>query len=132
MSDKFGWQKLARKEAAKRGRKKTARRKKPAKRQRPERPTGTMPFGKYRGQAIASIPADYLEWALRTLKLQEWLRKAMAAVVIKARLSQQNSSPPKNPPVPQASGELRGRYVNGEFWGQDYVPGPATDIPWEE
>jgi hypothetical protein len=129
MSDKFGWQKLARKEAAKRGRKKTARRKKPPKRQRPERPTGTMPFGKYRGQAIASIPADYLEWALRTLKLQEWLRKAMAAVVIKARLSQQTSSPSKNPPVHPAVSRTT-EPVSGPL----YVPytGPATDIPWEE
>jgi hypothetical protein len=38
----------------------------------------------------------------------------------------------KNPPVPQASGELRGHYVNGEFWGQDYVPGLADSLPWED
>lgn len=38
----------------------------------------TMPFGKYRGWAIADLPGDYLAW-LDTIELRDPLRAAVAS-----------------------------------------------------
>ena len=36
-----------------------------SKRRRRQRPLQIMPYGKHRGQRIADVPRDYLEWMVR-------------------------------------------------------------------
>ena len=39
----------------------------------------TMPFGKYKGQPIADLPLDYIEWCLDNLELRPALASAFEA-----------------------------------------------------
>jgi hypothetical protein len=39
-----------------------------------ENSSPTMPFGKYKGEAFAEIPTDYLEWLVKRDNLREPLR----------------------------------------------------------
>jgi uncharacterized protein (DUF3820 family) len=38
-----------------------------------------MPFGKYKGEPVEDIPADYLEWALENCDLRPALQVEMEA-----------------------------------------------------
>jgi hypothetical protein len=42
-------------------------------------PSHTMPFGRHKGVPLQEVPASYLEWAARTLKLSSGLRASVAA-----------------------------------------------------
>jgi hypothetical protein len=79
-----------------------------------------MPFGKFQGQLITSLPKWYLKWAKKNLKqAKPSLKKA-----IKDALSG------KRPVMVNSHGQRTSPPISGPL----YVPytGPATDIPWEE
>jgi hypothetical protein len=42
-------------------------------------PRPGLPFGKYRGQPLAAVPADYLAWLLRSCELRPGLRANVEA-----------------------------------------------------
>lgn len=115
MSDKFGWQKLARKEAAKRGRARPAKRhkqrvvggKKPLGVSGQRKPGDTtLTFGKHKGQAIKRVPKEYLWWCLYHVQgLEPGLARDIVKVVGNGkRYASQRGwvmkplTPPKQPP----------------------------------
>jgi hypothetical protein len=55
-----------------------------------------MPFGRYRGHALSTLPAGYLEWLLG-LPLREPLR---SAVLAEADRRQRNTHAPQAPHAP--------------------------------
>ena len=56
--------------------------------------TPTMPFGKYRGQPLSEIPADYLRW----VEPKEFVRPQLREV-IKKELAQRSSAPTRSSAV---------------------------------
>lgn len=40
-----------------------------------------MPFGKHKGEMLADIPIEYMEWCLENLDLRPRLRNAMESTV---------------------------------------------------
>lgn len=65
MSDKFGWEKAARKDASKRGMRDDRIRTKKNEKANRGKPGGTVfPFGKHNGQPLKHIPKSYLWWVL--------------------------------------------------------------------
>ena len=47
---------------------------------KPPASRAVMPFGKYKGQLIATIPTDYLEWILDNVELKEKVVKKIYKV----------------------------------------------------
>jgi hypothetical protein len=42
-------------------------------------PIGSIPFGKHKDRPLSTVPTDYLQWAVRSLKLSSGLRAALSA-----------------------------------------------------
>jgi hypothetical protein len=54
-----------------------------------------MPFGKYRGEPLSEIPADYLRWVLREVDaLEPWLGEGIRAELQRREQRGRASSPP--------------------------------------
>lgn len=75
MGDKFAWQKLASREAAKRGLRDQTFRKRRKKKRKGAKDM-LMPFGMYKGTRIDRVPVDYLQW-LTTRPLNPDLKYAV-------------------------------------------------------
>jgi uncharacterized protein (DUF3820 family) len=54
----------------------------------------SLPFGKHRGQPLATVPSDYLQWLMRTCRLSSGLRAAVSAELARRGL--------ESPPVPKS------------------------------
>jgi hypothetical protein len=52
-----------------------------------------LPFGRHKNEPLDAVPADYLQWVLRTVKLSGGLRAALAG-----ELSRRGVEPPPAPP----------------------------------
>lgn len=61
---------------------------------------GSMPFGKYKGEALADVPTDYLGWLLDNVELRPPLHWQ---VVEELRRRERPASPP-----PPTSGDMAG------------------------
>lgn len=60
--------------------------------------TLTMPFGKYRGEALENVPASYLRWVLREADCVDdwtWLRPALEAELRRRERAGRGSPPPR-------------------------------------
>jgi hypothetical protein len=57
----------------------------------------TLPFGKHRGQPLPTVPSDYLQWALRKVKLSTGLCAGVAG-----ELARRGEEVPPQPPPPPA------------------------------
>jgi uncharacterized protein (DUF3820 family) len=57
-----------------------------------------LPFGKHAGQALDTVPSDYLAWCVRTCKLSSGLRLALANKLTRRGLAVPPLPPP--PPIP--------------------------------
>jgi hypothetical protein len=69
----------------------------------------TMPFGKFKGQAVGDLPPDYLEWCLANVKdLNPWLRSAMSEAIAAAKFGERVDSAP--PVVARVEQGLKGWY----------------------
>ncbi len=70
MADKFGWEKAARKDAARKGRPASSGRPVKAKPSKGHRKPGstTFPFGKYKSHQLEAIPKEYLWWVLYNIQ----------------------------------------------------------------
>ena len=55
-----------------------------------------MPFGKYMGQKMANVPADYLLWLYRNNKcygeLRQYIRENMDALELEIKNNKQNDN----------------------------------------
>ena len=58
----------------------------------------TMPFGKHKGESLADIPTDYLEWLL-TIELRPWLKQAVKGEIRSRRERQESRWKPPPPPA---------------------------------
>jgi hypothetical protein len=58
----------------------------------------TLPFGQHRGEALDSVPADYLEWLLKTVKLSSGMRALVAGELERRGFTPPPASPPPTPP----------------------------------
>lgn len=50
--------------------------------QRPRGSAMLMPFGKYKGHALETVPDDYLLWVVANIPLRDPLRSAVAAEIV--------------------------------------------------
>ncbi len=71
--------------------------------------THTLPFGKHKGRPPADVPADYLDWMLRTCKLTPGLRGA-----IRGELLGRGADPSSLPPEPEAKALPQCRGCGGD------------------
>lgn len=53
----------------------------------------TMPFGRHKGETFASLPLDYIAWALANLDLRDELRGCLDAEVARRGDSQELEAP---------------------------------------
>src|SRR4051794_30706095 len=62
-----------------------------------------MPFGKFKGYAVADLPADYLTWLWETCDLREPLRSAVQKALSSedGALARSSDLPPELRPVVQ-------------------------------
>jgi len=68
----------------------------------------TMPFGKYRGEAISDLPGDYLNW-LTSIDLREPLRSAVLAEATRRHAGDRPARTLARPcPAPDVAYELVG------------------------
>jgi hypothetical protein len=78
--------------------------------------THHMPFGRYKGDPVWSVPSDYLGWMLRTCKLSTGLRQA-----VRAELHARGELPPGLAAEPAARPPRCGR-----------CGGADLDVYWQE
>lgn len=158
MADKFGWEKEAGKEAAKRGRpeyRPPSRSKNNRQQQRLSSKPGSVvfPFGKHKGQLLKLIPKEYLWWVLyHCHKIDSELVQAIIRVAgnglkyARERGWAVAAIPPPDQPPPASPGKERewnwGREVaamdqrvaeiSQESVGPQYVACDTSAPPWED
>jgi len=59
--------------------------------------THALPFGKHKGQALPTVPAEYLTWAIRTVRLSSGLQRAVAAELARRGVDAPRPPPPPDP-----------------------------------
>jgi hypothetical protein len=56
-----------------------------------------IPFGKYQGKPLGTVPKDYLQWAASVLKLGSGLLAVVAAELQRRRVPVPEPPPPRQP-----------------------------------
>jgi hypothetical protein len=78
--------------------------------------TVSLPFGRHQGKALAEVPADYLQWLLRSIKLSSGVRGAVAGELTRRGIQAPDPSPRPEPRC--------GRHPAAGFrclWGEDTI-----------
>jgi hypothetical protein len=77
-----------------------------------------LPFGKHAGKPLADVPADYLNWLLRSCKLSSGLRLVIGDGLRKRNIDVPPTPPPQIPNCPRC-----GNTLHDFIWQQDATGG---------